>query len=314
MRVYFDNVNWEAEHTGPNCFAKRLAIQLGNMGITVADPDDYDVALVFIEPTAKLNFKKPFVQRVDGMWFKPEQHKGGMNHNIEWTHRNADLVIHQSEFDRKMLSKWLGEPKRSVVIPNGIELQPAQLRSETLVEIRKRYDKVFVCSANWHPQKRLRDNIEVFKHIRANQHPNSCLIVLGNNPDVQTSDRSIYFAGSIRHDLCAEVYSIAHWMIHMAWLDHCPNVVVEAISQMCPVICSSEGGTRELVENGNGIVIPDATPFNFELCDYDNPPRVPLENVPTLPDHMQANPESVNIVETAKKYAEALQSALDATR
>jgi hypothetical protein len=55
MKVYFDGVSFEAEHTGPNCFAKRLAIALGNLGVTVADPDDYDVALVFIEPTAKRN-------------------------------------------------------------------------------------------------------------------------------------------------------------------------------------------------------------------------------------------------------------------
>jgi len=314
VKVYFDNVNWDAEHTGPNCFAKRLAIQLGYMGITVADPDDYDVALVFIEPTAKLNFKKPFVQRVDGMWFKPEQHRSGMNNNIAWTHQNADLVIHQSDFDRQMLTKWLGQSKRSVTIPNGIEVQPATLRSESLTDIRKRFDKVFVCSANWHPQKRLIDNINVFRTIRANQHLNSCLIVLGSNPDVQVADRGIFFTGSIRHDLCAEVYSIADWMIHLAWLDHCPNVVVEAIAQGCPVICSSEGGTKELVETENGIVVADASPYDFELVDYDNPPRVPVLNVPTLPDNFRANPQSVDIVKTAEKYAEALQSAMNASR
>lgn len=314
MKVYFDNVNWEAEHTGPNCFAKRLAIQLGYMGITLADPDDYDVALVFIEPTNKLNYRKPFVQRVDGMWFKPEQHKAGMNQKIEWTHRNADAVIHQSEFDRTMLSKWLGKPRRSVVIPNGIELQPANLRSETLIEMRKRFDKIFVCSANWHAQKRLVDNINVFRAIRANQYPNSCLIVLGSNPDVQVADRSIFFTGSIRHDLCAEVYSVADWMLHLAWLDHCPNVVVEAIAQGCPVICSSEGGTKELVERAGGVVVPDAQPYDFELVDYDNPPRVLLLSVPTLPEGVRADKSTVDIVKTAESYAEVLRSALDAPR
>lgn len=312
MKVYFDNVNWEAEHTGPSSFAKRLAIQFGNMGITVADPDDYDVALVFIEPTANLNFRKPFVHRVDGMWFKPEQYRAGMNNNIEWAHVNADVVIHQSEFDRQMLTKWLGSPKKNVTISNGIELQPANLRSESLIEIRKRFDKVFVCSANWHPQKRLRDNVELFRHIRATQHPNSCLIVLGSNAE-HTSDRGIFYTGSIRHDLCAEVYSISDWMLHLAWLDHCPNVVVEAISQGCPVICTSEGGTKELVQGGNGIVI-DEVPYDFSLVDYDKPPRVSLSNFPQLPEAFRADPKSVDIVKSAEKYAETLQSALNATR
>lgn len=314
MKVYFNNVDFSAEHAGPNCFAKRLAVQFGKMGISVADSDDYDVGLVFIEPTMQLNFHKPFVQRVDGMWFRPDQHKAGMNHNIEWTHRNADLVIHQSEFDKQMLSKWVGTPKRCVTIPNGIDVQPTNLRSESLIEIRKRFDKVFVCSANWHKQKRLIDNINFFKAIRASQHPNSCLIVLGSNPDVNVADRGIFYTGSIRHDLCAEVYSIADWMIHLAWLDHCPNVVVEAISQGCPVVCSSEGGTRELVGTENGIVVADESPFDFNLVDYDNPPRVPLANVPTLPEGFRANPESVSIVKTAERYAEALRLALDAPR
>ncbi len=313
MKIYFDNVSWEAEHTGPNCFAKRLAIQLGYMGITVADPDDYDVALVFIEPTAKLNISKPFVQRLDGIWFKPEQFVAGMNRGIHWAYDKAASVIWQSEFDKGMTSKWFGH-RNGNVIRNGIDVQPVNLRSEALIDIRKRFDKVFVCSANWHPQKRLRDNIEVFRHIRATQYPNSCLIVLGNNPDYQVADKGIFYTGSIRHDLCAEAYSIADWMIHLAWLDHCPNVVIEAIAQGCPVICSSEGGTKELAADGNGIVIPDIVRYDFSLVDYDNPPRVLLQNVPMLPENFRPAPDTVNIVETAKKYAETLQSTLNATR
>ena len=32
----------------------------------------------------------------------------------------------------------------------------------------------------------------------------------------------------------------------MAWLDHCPNVVVDARASGCQIICSSAGGTREI--------------------------------------------------------------------
>lgn len=310
MKVYFDNVSWEAEHTGPNCFAKRLAIQLAHLGISVADPDDYDIALVFIEPTSKLDVRKPFIQRLDGIWFAPEQMHGGMNRGIHAAYDAAARVIWQSQFDRAMTTKWFGDRKGSV-IPNGVEIQATTLRSEALIEIRARFDKVFVCSANWHPQKRLRDNVELFRNVRATQHPNSCLIVLGNNPDYQVADKSIFYTGSIRHDLCAEIYSMADWMIHLAWLDHCPNVVVEAIGQGCPVICSSEGGTKELVLPNNGIVIADATPYGYELVDYDNPPRVPL-NIPSLPVMtFGADSASVDIVKCAEAYADALRSALE---
>jgi len=310
MKVFFDGVDFEAEHTGPNCFAKRLAVQLAHLDIHVADPDDYDVALVFIEPTARLDVRKPFVQRLDGIWFAPEQMHSGMNRGIHTAYDAAAHIVWQSEFDRAMTTKWFGDRKGSV-IPNGIEIPPVlKLRSEALIEMRERFDKVFVCSANWHSQKRLRDNVEIFRHIRATQCPSSCLVVLGNNPDYRVADPAIFYTGSIRHDLCDEVYSMADWMIHLAWLDHCPNTVVEAISHGCPVICSSEGGTKELVGTHNGIILADTAPYNFELVDYDNPPRVPLD-VPTLPDMLfGADYTSVNIVKCAEAYADALRSAL----
>jgi len=307
VKVFFDGVDFNAEHTGPNCFAKRLAIALGNLGHIVADPDDYDAALVFIEPSTKLDPKKPFVQRLDGIWFKPEQMASGMNRGIHAAYDAASYVIWQSEFDKQMTTKWFGA-RSGRVIPNGIEIAPATLRSEALIEIRKRYKKVFVCSSNWHPQKRLIDNIAVFKSIRASQHPSSCLIVLGNNPDVQVADKDIFYAGSIRHDLCAEVYSIADWMIHLAWLDHCPNVVVEAISQGCLVICSSEGGTKELVGERYGVVVSDHEEYKFGLVDYDNPPHVtPTVTLPLMMEGRRADPSSVDIVKCAKAYEDVLK-------
>lgn len=324
MKIYFDNVNWQAEYTGPNCFAKRLAIQFGNMGHQLADPDDYDVALVFIEPTTKLNLSKPFVHRLDGIWCSPEQMDSGMNRNIEATYNCASSVIWQSEFDKNMSKRWFGT-RSGTVIPNGIELKRAAVRSEQLIDMRATYDQVFVCSANWHPQKRLRDNVEVFRHLRDTQFTNSCLVVLGNNPDYHVADKGIFYAGSIRQDLCAEVYAIADWMIHMAWLDHCPNVVVEAIAQGCPVLCSSEGGTKELVNSNyisnaslvvdfnnfgiNGSVVSDSEYYDYSLVNYDNPPRVLLNNIPRL-KAMRAQPHTVDIVKCAKRYEDVLLSVL----
>ena len=72
MKIYFDGVNWNSL-SGPNSFAHRLATELSAMGHTIADVSDYDVALVFIEETGKLNPVKPKVQRLDGIWFKPSE-------------------------------------------------------------------------------------------------------------------------------------------------------------------------------------------------------------------------------------------------
>ena len=46
------------------------------------------------------------------------------------------------------------------------------------------------------------------------------------------------------------------YFLHLAWLDHCPNVVVDAQAAGCNVICSSSGGTSEIVYNGKIINEP----------------------------------------------------------
>ena len=47
---------------------------------------------------------------------------------------------------------------------------------------------------------------------------------------------------------------MADAMIHLAWLDWCPNTVVEGLASRLPVLCSHNGGTKELVKN-DGVVI-----------------------------------------------------------
>ncbi len=279
MKIFMDNVNFSSA-SGPNSFAGRLAHELSLRGHIIADPDDYDVALSFIEPRNKFLPGKPVIQRLDGIWFKPEQYESH-NRTIKSLYQSADHVIWQSDFDADMTQHWWGNPKSGSVIRNGINLKKVESKNPTFVELKQRYEKVFVCSSNWHPQKRLYDNIELFKHLRATQFPYSCLLVLGAAPDVQVADKNVYYTGVIPHQLCLEIYSIADWMIHLAWLDHCPNVVVEALSQGCPVICAESGGTKELVRT-NGLVLAERDAYNFELADYDSPPRIDVTQIKNL--------------------------------
>ena len=67
-------------------------------------------------------------------------------------------------------------------------------------------------------------------------------------------------------------------MLHTAWLDHCPNTVVESLSQGTPVICSEHGGTKELIQEF-GIILKESQEYNFELTDYDNPPRIDVTQI-----------------------------------
>lgn len=309
MKIYFDNVDISGRTTsGPHSFAHRLAKQLFLLGVEVtSDPSEYDVALVTIEHTNRLNASRPTVQRIDGIWFAPNEFET-RNVRIRECYGFADHVVFQSEFDKNMVTKWFGRPRDSVVITNGIEIKRVDRFIDTIVSIRESHEKVFVCSANWHPQKRLRDNVRLYRSLRKS-YPSSCLIVMGGNFEMDRDcvRDEIFYTGPISQEYCLQVYAASDWMIHLAWLDHCPNVVCESLSQETPVICGDSGGTKEVLGRSgkNGIVLKDV-PYNFELAYYDNPPQFPIPNELELPKTI-VDASHLSIVECTKKYIDVFE-------
>ena len=276
MKIHFDNVNMGST-SGPNSFAKRLAAGLIELGheIELYNGKSSDVSIVFIEPSGRPLANK-IVQRLDGIWFSPSEFEI-KNSAIKKLYQNVDGVIWQSEFDKGMTTKWWGQPKSGSVIRNGINAPKIEkFQIPTLEQIRQQYEMLFVCSANWHPQKRLETNVELYKWLRT-FYTSAALIVLGSNA-IKVADPHIFYAGSQPHDVCLEIFSASNWMLHTAWLDHCPNTVVEALSQGTPVICSEQGGTKELVQ-GYGIVLKENAKYNFELTDYDRPPALDITQI-----------------------------------
>jgi glycosyltransferase involved in cell wall biosynthesis len=311
MKIHFDNVNLGAS-TGPNTFASRLAQALSAAGHSViADGTQADVSLVFIEPTGNPLAKK-VVQRLDGIWFKPGEFQS-KNRRIKEQYLCADGVIFQSAFDKTFIENWWGTPQSGTVIGNGIKLNPVkEITIPSLADMRATYSHIYVCSANWHPQKRLKANVQLFEHLRTTQGQNSCLIILGNNPDYRASGPHIFYAGSVSPDVYEQVYSVADWMLHLGWADHCPNVVVEALAQGTPVVCSEVGGTKELI-GSYGVVLKEERTYNFELYDYDNPPVVDVTQVKSLPTRHQLDYSSIadiDISHVADRYIELFKSVI----
>lgn len=300
MRIHFDTVAQNG--TGPGTFANRLARRLFESGHEVVFSNvGADVSLVFIERTGAPLAKK-VVQRLDGVWFKPNEFHT-KNTTIKDLYSKADAVVFQSDFDKQFVEKWWGGHHWRTVIGNGIELKPVtELTIPALVDLRAQYDRMYVCSSNWHAQKRLEANVRLFQHIQK-KHPSSCLIIMGNNPDYLATGPHVFYTGPVPPEVYSQIYSAANWMLHLAWADHCPNVVVEALAQGTPVVCSEVGGTKELV-GGYGLVLKEQ-PYNYELADYDNPPTIDVTQVEDLPDRATLDYSSIadiDIRSVANKY------------
>jgi glycosyltransferase involved in cell wall biosynthesis len=300
VKIHLDNVNLNS-NSGPNSFAKRLSKGLIESGheVELYDGRSSDISVVFIEPSGRPLAKK-VVQRLDGIWFSPEEFET-KNSNIKNLYQNSDGVIWQSEFDKEMITKWWGNHQNGAIIRNGIDLNPVKkFTIPALEQIRNQYEMVFVCSANWHPQKRLLENINLYKHLRK-FYKSAALIVMGSNP-VQVADNHIFYTGPQPHEVCLEVFSCSNWMIHLAWLDHCPNTVVEALSQGTPIICSEQGGTKELVKEF-GVILKESKSYNYELTNYDNPPPMNYANLKRLPEKNELGKHfDISIQRTLEDY------------
>lgn len=302
MQVHFSNVSLNSR-SGPNTFAARLASELIKMGHSIVNSGDaYDTMLAFIEAGSNPRPGSRLVQRLDGIWFKPEDFST-KNEIIKWTYLRSKHVIFQSEFDRRMIEHHWGLPGSYSVIHNGIDLKKNTVTIDGIKNLRDSFDKIFVSSASWHRQKRLKENTELFLKL-AGDDPGSCFVVMGRNPDHVVCHPRVFYVGEVDHSTCLQIYSVASWMIHLAWLDHCPNVVVEALSQGCPVICTDSGGTNEIVRD-NGLIIPESKIYNFELLDYDDPFQLEL-SVKDLPS-LKVKNDYLDIQNVAKNYEKALE-------
>jgi len=303
MKIYFDNVAFSSS-SGPNSFGKRLSDQFIKMGHEIVkDGEEHDVFLSFIQRN-KIPYKNAkTVLRLDGIWFKPENFEEN-NKKIKEAYLSYDYVIFQSYFDKAMMEKHFGEREGCSVIHNGIEIT----KKNIIHQIKHSNEKIFVCSANWHPQKRLKENIDLFNQIRKKLNKDgedARLYILGMCHDIENinidSFDNVFYLGHQNHETCLRFYATADYFIHLAWLDHCPNVVVEALSQGCPVICTDSGGTKEIVRN-SGIIIPETKPYNFELTDYDCPYNVDFSTFELPKLRPIVNSEYLEISKVAENY------------
>lgn len=302
MRIHFSNVNFSSR-SGPNSFASRLAEELTSRGHDIVGWQDvYDAALIFIEPSTHIRDDARTIQRLDGIWFKPGEFHA-KNRLIKKTYESCDHVIFQSEFDKNMSEHYWGI-RPNTVIRNGIKMGPTNL---TFSISKSPETRIFVCSANWHPQKRLSENVRLYRQVRTE---NDILLVMGSTPDTDLrEDLSEMYLGSLSHDECLAVFDKADWMIHLAWLDHCPNVVVESLSRGCPVICAADGGTKELVAGGNGVILPEYNEYKFQLTDYDSPPRVNMEGF-EIPEPPTIDTSRFDIKIAADRYEKVLKGEM----
>ena len=257
MNVWFENANL-SNNSGPNSFAQKLSTVFLQKNINV-NKEPYDVSLCFIE-SFRGNIKDtPTVQRLDGIYFNVQQNYHLQNSNIYRTYKQSDAVVFQSEFNKELIFRWFGEHINYDVIHNGANFDLINSVPALNRPILQEYENIWCCAASWRSHKRLGDNIEYFL-----QHsgPKDILFIAGDKQKENIpSHHKIKYLGVLTPQELISLYKASTYFVHLAWLDHCPNVVVDARACGCKIICTNSGGTMEIAG-------PDAIVIEQELWDF----------------------------------------------
>lgn len=304
MKIQFENVDFNS-NSGPNGFGLKLARELVRSGHEIT-ADSADVRLSFIQSANNFN---PTVLRLDGIYFNSLQDWESMNAPIKKSYDYAQAVVVQSEFDKKLIFEFFGERDNVHVIHNGTDMDLIQRIPPFLDSDIFPKDTVWMCASSWRPHKRLTENIRLFHHLKK---PEDKLVVAGHNAHTSvepgTDLEGVHFLGNLTWEAMIGWMKSAENFIHLAWLDHCPNVVVDARVAGCKLHVSDAGGTAEIVDAVDN-VYADAD-FNFNPVELYNPPRMTFELSKDPFKLCKPGIRTASIRESANKYIDVLRSVL----
>tara|TARA_B100000131_G_scaffold261587_1_gene257750 strand:+ start:186 stop:1097 length:912 start_codon:yes stop_codon:yes gene_type:complete len=301
MNILLDNVNFSSS-SGPNSFGRKIAKSFIEKGhnIDIQSADEVDVILTFIMSSLKSKFS-PMVQRLDGIYFNEAQDYNALNSPIRMTYEMSDAVIFQSNFNKQLTEKYFGVHNNSAVIRNGTSLEDIEKIMPLKHHAIDGFEEVWTCASSWRPHKRLKENIRYFLEHASEK---TCLIVAGNNPDYNINHPRVFYVGPCDWVTLISLYKRSSKFIHLAWLDHCPNVVVDARAAGCKIICSSAGGTKEIA--GTEAIVFEEDEWDFSPVRLYQPPDIDFTRV----YNNNSEEVSLNIHDVADDYLNVFKSVV----
>ena len=304
MKIFTHNFN-PSSNSGPNKFTRQLfrSLEKNHSVTTTTDQQEADVEFCLIQQ--QVHKVKPMVLRLDGIWFNSEQDYKQQNAPIKFSYDNADAVIFQSGFNKRLTESWFGEHKNSRIIHNATDTNLIKSSNKHFWDRKFGKDiEVWSCASSWRPHKRLNENIRYFLEYSPKDAQLAIAGSIGMDDAkriIQNNER-IHLLGELDYMSLVSLYRRSSTFIHLAYLDHCPNVVVDAQAAGCHVVCSSTGGTSEIVSNG--IVVHEEL-WKFKPLRLYSPPSMDFSNTTIC---CESTPNSFESCVTS--YNEVMKSLL----
>tara|TARA_R100001126_G_C4885164_1_gene181809 strand:+ start:3169 stop:4089 length:921 start_codon:yes stop_codon:yes gene_type:complete len=304
MKIFPTNFN-PSSSSGPNSFTKGLLLNLSERHNiqTSSSFSDSDVEFAIIE--SRLKKTLPRVVRLDGIYFNIDQDFSLLNSTIKETYLSSDVAIFQSDFNKRLTESWFGSHKNGIVVKNGANISAISKveKADTSSTFGDR--KIWMSASSWRPHKRLNSNIEYFVN---NSDKDDIMLIAGSGvvkEDFRNYEnlvnKRIFYLGHVSWESLISLYKSASTFIHLAFLDHCPNVVVDAAACGADIVCSSSGGTNE-IEAASMTIVEDLD-WNFKPIQLYNPPKLKFENKVKISKKFV-----YNLDKAADMYAKSIRS------
>lgn len=285
--------------SGKQNFAIRLAKEMKRQGVRVTDKKPH-INLVFVKGARKGCVN---VLRLDGAWINNKMNSETKNRGIAKSMRQCKAVIYQSRYSRRVCRTFIGKVKRSKVIFNGC---PPDLFGDKYQHPRP---YVFACS-RWRPHKRLKEMVEGF--LESGISKDFDFLVCGADPTHVVKHPNVRYMGKRSIQEVQSIVAGCQFMAHLAYLDCCPNSVVEALVAGKRVLHTDSGGTPEIVGD-SGFCVKDK-PYSFKMIDLYNTPPLNMDKIVqgyvTLSSFDSVVREDLYIRKTAEKYIAFMRSLL----
>lgn len=281
MIVHINKNYFARGKTGKGKFCQRLVRVLKEKGIEVTEDSKVkaDVALHI----GRMNYSSKArrnVLRVGPACIDTNMNWRKINLEKAKSVKKADAIIYQSKYSKKIYHKLVRKPdKPETIIFNGADPRDYRFNDVKVEDCQKKYNYFFIASTRvWLNQKRLK---QVIKGFLAAEIRGSCLCIYGDDRGVKNKYSkydNLIFRQSVHSEFLrrALAHPAATCMIHLIWVDACPNSVVEAQVAGLPVICTDQGGTNEILRKG--VIIKDHE-FTYRPVNLKQPPLVGVNNI-----------------------------------
>lgn len=265
LRVSFDLP--DNDSSGKHKFFQRVRENICDLGCKVVHASEKSDIHFYINnpsPKSRVNIK-----RLDGVYFDGTNGTKTKNAGILHSMKISDGIIYQSQYCKDYGCKILNfnSNKPCAIIYNGCDPK------EFLVTPKDIGCPYFLALCKWRRHKRLKESIDGF--IKADIK--GVKLVVCGPPDYHVYNSNIFYAGDLHREDLARYISGCLGTVHLAWIDWCPNSVVESIVAGKQVIHTNSGGTSEIVK-GRGYMVEDKV-WHGEQASPKNPPDLNINEV-----------------------------------